>query len=550
MTETRRDATDTSGAMAVQRVHCDGPLLLDGGPCLCDADRACWLVVLPCNCDCPGAVRVVRLDAAADAVWPFEDRVAGRVIETPDGCFVYMGSTSERPPNAGEIPAGTIIAVHESCDAAPCTDPPCPDQGGFAFTLGSCVGQRQVSCLARIRVTYRLSGYYLDTEEFSGGQFVDRRYISVTGEYEYTGGSEPERWSFDTRLRGIRDETAAGGSLSEWDVTQSVDQDSPGPGSVGYAPTIAGFFGIGAAYQPETGLTQNAVGFDLAGFPDTTGLCDNRIEWDGDPNAVPTGYAENQSRITPTQAFSATGGRVQWPGENTIRVGFFTSIEVREIELVDGTVIEFEDCDEPMPSIAMACDADAEPQEITYDAQLLTGLGRTIIDIETDQLYIPTTLPSDGEAIAFVENPDGCPDPEPTGEIFRINRCNSTIQATGGEVVGDTVQPRTIGYRVGDGMNPGEGFVYYPGVAENACLFRIPGQPTTEVLEEEPDIVLTSQPGVCSSQPVARIDPRPQCQQQDGGGGVGPSDNQALVDPSTARAFAGQMKNYNCDSCG
>ncbi len=544
MTDTRRDATGTLGGLAVQKTHCDGPLLLDGGPCLCDEQRVCWLVVLPCNCDCPGSVRVVRLDAATDAVWPFESRVAGSAIETADGCFVLMGTTTQRPPGAGEILASAVIAVHPSCDAAPCTDPPCPDQGGFAFTLGSCVGQRRISCLARVRVGYSVRGFFTNSE-----QGTLRKSIIADGFYELEadgGGSRLAAWAFQSRFRG-RDEQ---GSTREWDYSQSVDQDTPGPAASGFAPWMAGHAVADAPAQPQAGALASDWTIDL--LDDLTGLdgCNTRLELEGDTGLGWTGTFENRSHTTAAEAFSASSAIIDYPGENRVRAAFSTVVRVQRVELVDGTVIEFEDCDEPMPSVAMACDADAEPQAITYDAQLLTGLGRTIIDIETDELYIPTTLPSDGEAIAFVENPDGCPDPEPTGEIFRINRCNSAIQATGGEVVGDTVQPRTIGYRVGEGMNPGEGFVYYPGVAENACLFRIPGQPTTEVLEEEPDIVLTSQPGVCSSQPVARIDPRPQCQQQDGGGGVGPSDSQALIDPSTARAFAGQMKNYNCDSCG
>ena len=68
------------------------------------------------------------------------------------------------------------------------------------------------------------------------------------------------------------------------------------------------------------------------------------------------------------------------------------------------------------PSIAVACDPESVPDEITYDVRLIPRWVTTIIDPTTGIRYVPTSTPSEESPTGFVPDIDGCEDPpDPTG---------------------------------------------------------------------------------------------------------------------------------------
>jgi len=163
---------------------------------------------------------------------------------------------------------------------------------------------------------------------------------------------------------------------------------------------------------------------------------------------------------------------------------------------------------------AQSCDGQSV---ITYDPSLRPADGVTLV--VGSVRYVPisgvaTTPPSDG-----VWSPDPCPDGT---EIYQIRFCRSSQvanQTFSFDPDTNGLQSQTVGYRPGNGLQPGEGHVLIrlPGAA--GCLTQVAATPTDIPLSTEPEVVLTSRPGTCRGLPSVVVDPRSQCQQTDGGGG-------------------------------
>lgn len=544
-----------------------------GAPCCCGPD-GCVIVLLPC-CSCPGALAFIRDTPQVQAVWPFETRGDGRVVRMTDGvCYRYVATVPDLPDTATREYGFESIDGFTTCGDSSCADGECQQLPGGVIELGSpcSFDLTTYDCVESFDYAYSESGtgrlMLTPTDAFIEYQISAGSVFS--GSWSLTGGSGGQ-WSVYTR--GSRE------NGPDWDYSETYADDTNPVALVSPEPAASARVQNAGNLPPEVySLATDGVGVNPGntghnGTIDGVSFCEQGIRRETTTDA--NGGTTTRTSIVHTRdtglgrVVYASWSRQTVSSDGTVTVQAYNRLvrrfqfsNVRFASGVDtGDLTTQDQCEIPSTVIAYKCGAEdpSDPSvRIIVDLAEVPDPGSLQYRAWYEgELYIVTGELASGDPVEVVWTLDECPDdPEPTGEIYRINRCNSTIQATGGEVVGDTVQPRTIGYRVGEGMNPGEGFVYYPGVAENACLFRIPGQPTTEVLEEEPDIVLTSQPGVCSSQPVARIDPRPQCQQQDGGGGTGPSSSPTSTDPSLqaelerqSRMRTGQFPG-RCPSCG
>lgn len=182
-----------------------------------------------------------------------------------------------------------------------------------------------------------------------------------------------------------------------------------------------------------------------------------------------------------------------------------------------------DECDEPVEwPEAILCDGSAR---ITYDPALRPVDGVTLL-VGSDR-YIPVASTSTDSPTGGAWTTDPCEDP--SDAIYRINRCNSTLPATWFEIVAGLPQSRTVGYRPGNGLVPGQGHVRTTSLGQNGCLLSVASQPTTVEWDTEPEVILTSIPGGCQGRPTTSIDPRPQCQPVDGGGGTGPIQSPAIM---------------------
>jgi len=162
--------------------------------------------------------------------------------------------------------------------------------------------------------------------------------------------------------------------------------------------------------------------------------------------------------------------------------------------------------------LAVECEGSTQ---ITYDpAQRPQGALTLLVG---QARYTPIAGVGTDDPTEGVWTNDPCPDPGGDA-IYRVNRCNSTQPARWFDIVNGELVERTIGYRPGDGMAPGEGHVVVNAIEGAGCLHSVGAQPTTIELTDEPDLILTSRTGPCASRPARLVDTRPQCAPQDGGG--------------------------------
>jgi len=350
-----------------------------------------------------------------------------------------LGSSTVPPPEAVEISPQNIAAVHPNCDASPCDDEPCVNIGGDRFAI---VGGRVpcmpfaalTDCLVRVRVAWSMIGHYDFSETFTSGEVFEKSYGYAAGEYELvlTGsfGLVLGDWSLTNRLVGIRDTTATGsGYRRQWDITQTLDQSSGGSIVGNVAPnSIAGvdipWRVVSGSDIPRVVFSGQAAWSLADGAP-----CNSRMDFDFSSDTGPTGYVTHTGSLTATLGrWGQFGLRVE-PGDGRYRESAERQIRVLEMELADGTVLVFDQCDVPQPRIAVACDPQADPQEITYDAQTMPAWAVSMIEIETGLRYLPTNTPSTGSPITVVYEGEGCP--EPPADLWPIAReCNGTRTLT------------------------------------------------------------------------------------------------------------------------
>lgn len=538
--------------------------------------------MLPCRCSCVTELVAIPLTATLESVWPHEDRQAGVVFVDNEStqCYQFVGYKID-PPSWVRIIDPSDYTTVPDC-SGPCAGDPgdcLPPPGHVTFAIGFspsiCRAGADISCLTRARLRVESHGYnYFERADRFGEPLSEvRGTASLVGEVtrvpDGQGGSEVTSGNYILTSQGYR-YTSTGGRE---DVNIAFIEPE---GNSSYVQSFA------RAYDPRFGTwglfggicsvayDQGTSGPVICPAPQVVtagpGLdpCDETLREDFDDG----GYYEETRyrRSTPGNGYEYWAHRLR-PGAGALdpvssQGSSFQRITVLSFESVDGRYsMEFDECGEPSARIAVACDKDAEPLQIAYDpADIVDDSILTIIDPATDQRYVPTSQETPDDPVEFVPSPDECPgDPDPDDNIYRINRCGSTQRAVGAAVVGDTLEGRTIGYRPGDGLRAGEGRVVYEG-SDGQCLARLAGQPTTQVLDEEPDIILTSEAGSCVGYPIVRIDPRPGCQDQPGGGGgpggTGsgrPSDpNDPAIIAEIARQQQARTGQYpgRCPSCG
>ena len=544
----------------------------DDAPCCC-GPGGCFVILLPC-CSCPGALAYIEDSAQLAAAWPYESRNNGDVVVMGDGrCYRYIATVPDRPADATiEYSFASIVDFVSSCSDPQCTNNDCVVAvGGLLQIFDPCGAIPTLyDCVESYRYTYSESGtgnLQLDPSS-PFFEYNISAGTSFTGEWSLGQGATGEWTAF---TRGTRE-----GGL-EWDYSESYDQsEGIGVFPIGPEPAAEGRFANGNANVPPEVWSVSTDGF--GSNPGSTGhnqtidganFCEQgvRRETTGNTtrtsivNVVRSAFSTTvHASWTRTERFA--DGRIKERAYNRLtrrlsynNVRFTSGIDVGDIESVDA-------CEIPSTVIAYKCNAEdpSDPSvQIIVDLAEVPDPGSLQYRAWYDgELYIVTGELAEGEPLEVVWTLDECEDdPSPTGDIYRINRCNSTQQAIGAQPNGNGPPlPITIGYRPGDGLAPGEGFVRYRGIDGGGCLFSFPGQPTTQVLDEEPDLILTSQAGLCRSQPTFNIDPRPECQRQPGGGGVTPSDDLNIIDPALqaeldrqAMSRSGQYPG-RCPSCG
>ena len=137
MPDFRSDAITVEGGLTRLVGHCQGAFRSDGGPCLCDQE-GCFALVMPC-CPCPGTLAYVRTGPMLEAVWPLEERLAGRVAtthtDTADGpCWRYIATVSQLPPGfVAELPVEIFTGTAGSCADGDCDTTLCTEGEGFVI---------------------------------------------------------------------------------------------------------------------------------------------------------------------------------------------------------------------------------------------------------------------------------------------------------------------------------------------------------------------------------------------------------------------------------
>ena len=498
--------------------------------CCCD-DPTCLLVLLPCGCDCPLTLGLMPLTPDADANWPADQREIGSVIETRTlGCWRLMGSTDE--PIAGtHIDASQIVAVHENCDAVECEGGDCDDDDrGDVYTIQNgapCLESMiQTRCIKRVVVGWYASGYRRLNEERTGEDYSEWSYAVASGTYELTD-SDPDLhppgfaqtdWEFETLLIG------GDSDGDSWNIQQQFTDTSVGWSGNGPQPESASY-SFNFPFQPVSGQVPISSFAPLdPDYPiDLDEPCNETIEWDDFDDGGSRGEVTHRGTMMHNRSTSEVAIRVEYPEspsplKTVVSASLIVRIRILELELVDDTVLTFDECDEPAPSIAVACDPESVPDEITYDVRLIPRWVTTIIDPTTGIRYVPTSTPSEESPTGFVPDIDGCEDPpDPTGDVYKIYRCGTSTHieytlSNGPPSDPSSIVAQTIGYIPGDGLLPGQGRVGYTSLGAGNCLYSFQGQPSTEVLTEAPDVIVTSLPGTCAGWPAAISDTRSQCQ--------------------------------------
>lgn len=243
------------------------------------------------------------------------------------------------------------------------------------------------------------------------------------------------------------------------------------------------------------------------------------------------------------------GAHIEHSGDLYRFTGLYDFIETPDDDLIeDGQyAVSNEQCsgEETWP-IAVSCDGS---ETLTFDPAERPLNTNSCLRGETR--FTPTGGRSDlPPTPGLIWEEATCP---PDDNVYRLNFCRSTREAFSHRVTPQgQVIPLTIGYTPGEGMAPGQGFCLFnyrpPG---EDCVFLVAGQPTDELLEEMPDIVVTSINGnSCRNIPTRIDDPRPGCNPQDAGGGGGPTSSPTSTSPNDQRIVDHIMQGFDCSSCG
>jgi len=563
--------------------------------CDCCGSVLCYIRVLPCFCSNDDESRYITSEQAA-RYWP---GYPGTVLEVDGLCYRYMGERFYAEVNVGDIIDIRKAVTHGSCFSSPCAEqdpcPPCSPAVGW-FNVGPSAGcDEQIDRLDCVgSVLHVQTGYGTRTTiDTQTGETRFSMRLSYTQIYvDWYTNTGPPRVLATVNLRvNYRD----GDRLT---ANYTTDREVVGDSVDGINRNLYvgnNFLAVGCAirdfaatyYEAYTGETH---------------------PWQGDVGVSEYQYVncDNPSYSGPGIGYFVIGAEYSYTGSSggstamaDISTRFAYEVTTTKMRTssshsynVVGSLNDiptddalFERCKYPL--IAQACNEDADPQQITYNAIDQPTWATGVRNIANDELYVFTGTPGDPDDIipvAFeadtcesseyrvatkcddetveisvdmsdappdaatviyqdvpyaitmrttpsfpvspvVFSPDACPD---GNGIYRINFCGSSGAANQTFTFDpDTngLRSQTVGYRPGNGLVPGEGhvFIQTPATA-SGCLTLFAATPTVIPLDTEPEVVLTSMPGTCQGIPSSVIDPRDRCQNIDaGGGGVTPN---------------------------
>lgn len=550
-----------------------------GAPCCCGpGEDACWLVVLACNCRNLRSARVLALDSPGlETAWPYQDRRSGVVVSIGGVCYQFMAATTIYPTGLDPIDWADFDGItYESCSESPCnTQPPCDCDLGFAWSLSNgiyppgigfeCLQSFDVCGIERIDASFSRSFYRVD-EDVDDNEIHERLItVAASGVIEEVNNG-PQVVSIEGSGRTSGRNTFFGRDW-EWDISQTYTNDDLTRSSV-----LSGF--INSVNRPSPGAfmlyeESGPPGATFGqGWPQSLGgmvlcCCTVRDGSDGANSYTLVSHSSASMTLTGFRVNAFYERESFFLGDPRERAKIQVSVSASlRYTLVGGIVIEDEDCDRPPPSIAIACSPEAIPQQITYDPLDVPAWANTIRRPESEELYIPTGIVSDDEPVQVFSLDETCPEPpNPTGDIYWIRGCRGSSLITEVPVPQGEQQPpvfKTVGYRPGPGMSPGEGHVRIGELGQGGCVWSVGAQPTTEVMDTEPEVILESRPVSCLRVPSTLVDPRPACRDKDAGGGVGPSDINltAPVDPALQAEIDRQemmrtgQRPGGCSQCG
>lgn len=516
------------------------------------------------------------------AVWPFDTRDDGRIVRMLDGrCYRYVATVPEIPDAATrEYVFDNIGGFVDECGDPSCVNDDCVQVPGGVIEIGSpcSIDTTIYDCVDSFNYTYSESGFgrltldpnspFIEYAIYAGSSFSGSWSLSAGG----TG-------TWDVYTRGTRENGAP------WDYSESYQVPTSYIGSVSPEPAARAFVQNPGTLPPEVyststdGVGQNPGNTGHNGTIDGATFCQQGVRRETTTSGGGTtttrtsivrisggAFRQTVYAFWSIRSVDSSGAVTRLAYNRLVRRFAFSGVRFSSgIELPDLTTED--QCEIPSTVIAYRCDAedpnDPEMQIVVDLAEVPDPGSLQYRCWYEGHLYIVTGELAEGEAAEVVWTLDQCPEPpDPTGDVYRINICNSTTRAGGGVVEGGVLVPKVIGYRPGDGLAPGEGMVWanIPVATNsgNVCLRRVACQPTTQVVTDA-EIEYTSIAGNCRGQPVANADPRPGCSQVDGGGGVQPSDTlginapqdpalQAEIDRQSAMR-TGQFPG-RCPSCG
>ena len=564
----------------------------DGAPCCCGPGGSdeCYLILLRCNCNDLTQSVAVGIPTVLDQAWPYQDRRAGVVVEFGSTCYRFIAATTNLPDGIPMLDVADFTGnTYASCEESPCAgEPECEctrDRhivtvpGFFGIYYACMPNSTEVCGIDFVEYTVdRSARMFIRGRTGSGGDCNYYELHNIALNYTTSYSQQVGHFALSGSGSSSGIETRCGTNVDgpytyqEWDLHQQyTDADLVING--GDATNL-----IQPNYSMSTynELLINGPPGTRTALPMQVGRvwdCCCRTERREDtPSGEDYTLASSRGFQNATRTrFSATYEKFNsWPGPTRYFFEYQISLSINRVwTLSNGWLIEDEDCDRPPFGIAVACDAQADPPSVVFDPLLIpegiTHVRPLTQGSEPDaEIYYLTGQVTELEPDALLPTETQCPEPpNPTNDVYRINICNSTTRAGGAVVEGDVLIPKVIGYRPGDGLQPGEGMVWanipVPTSSGNVCLRRVACQPTTQVVTDA-EIEYTSVPGNCRGQPVANVDPRQGCAGPvDGGGGVGPSDTLGLNAPQDpalqaeldrqAAMRTGQFPG-RCPSCG
>ena len=522
-------------------VSSDGSLLNSSGSFVTDSDDAacccgdpqdprCLIKILPCLCYREEEARYVS-KAQAILLWPNHPFSS---ISIDNRCYQFLSEAlyEDAPPELILDLEGST--EYESCAVSPCSDQlPCPPcTGGFGVFA---------------------PGYSDSCNEPFPTQVCVARYVGFKSGYG------------KTELRNVSDDELLASHLVYWNQTTTIEIGEDGRGVTTYQSngfyrrggSQAGDLFINGSWDVPINTNDSAswssqtagTGFIAPGFGGVGAsigapfVCGGPTSYNTSTGATSSSGSLNlQSSLSNSSiTVQRTSRDSTLKSEGTITNTFSRSYSYAG-EPVIATPPVYEQCLDPR--IARACNPEATPQEVTFDAAVAPEGTRSIFNPDNEELYRITSDVGLREDLPLFSywSPAPCDDePEPDDNIYWLHGCFNDQRVGDTKVlVGEEVQSRTVGCRVGAGLVAGEGYAVVVEQGITGCLRTKAVRPSLEVMDFEPEVILESKIGECKGKPSANVDPRPGCRPSDVGDPTGIDDGpRAQENPAPDSTGAG-----------